>query len=123
MSSPLPSEPSEKPSLPVSSESNPIHPRPRYILRNGRSWFRKSDLAPNQEPGSDMLIGIQAIAKFIGFSYSTTRKLIHQYGMPACVLGDNRYRIHPESLFRWMEAYSESFQEIRKQQRKPNVNR
>lgn len=86
---------------------------PPYKLRNGRSWYRKADSAPAQEPGCDMLIGIQAIARFTGFSYSTIRKYIHQYGMPACALGDNRYRIHPESLFRWLESYSETMQEER----------
>ena len=81
---------------------------PRYQSRNGRSWLRKSDPACPQKPGSDMLIGIQAIAKFLGVSYPTASKLIHKYGMPAMALGDRRYRIHPESILRWMEAYSES---------------
>ena len=127
--SPSPSEPSSKDqsarqsqtgSENILPESVPIS-RPRYKNRNGRSWYRKSDLPAPQSPDSDFLIGIQAIAKFIGFSYATASKLIHIHGMPACAFGDNRYRIHPESLFRWLEAYSESMSNTHKKM-KENAN-
>ena len=108
-------EPSQEKSEESSNSLRPLSKQEekafRYRTRNGRSWYRKSDPPPQQKLGSDMLIGIQAIAKFMGISYFTARKLIRFYGLPAVPFGGCAYRIHPESIFTWLEAYSSVYQD------------
>ena len=84
----------------------------RYLTREGRSWLRKSDPIMIQPEGAEVIVGLQAIAKYLGISYYTLRKYIKHHNLPVFTLGDSTYRTFPVLLHNWAIAAYNSLQSL-----------
>jgi len=82
-----------------------------YKSRDGRTWYRKSDPPPPQSRYSDVLIGLQAIALYLGVCTKTVSRYIDRYSFPAFLNGKGMYCALTSNIDHWAKALGDSLRE------------